>query len=129
MDLSSLTSLHRISAAHNRILSVSGMPDSVKFLDLSGNISIDANSICFMVKMFICILRNTQILNVAQLGKCSSLLYLDMEGSRLAGIDLNFLNYCRTLLYLNISNNLYTKVPSLPTIMLRALDLSYNDLK
>lgn len=128
MDLTSVSSPHRITAANNRIVSLTGVPESVNFLDLSGNIAVDAQTISCARSMFICILKNTQVLNVSQLSRCTSLLYLDLESCGMAGMDLDFLHNCNKLLYLNISYNLYTKVPSLPTIMLRELDLSYNDI-
>ena len=123
-----MSSPHRIRAANNRIFSVSSMPKSVTFLDLSGNVSVSAQSISCAIDLYICILKNTIVTEITQLGKCTSLLYLDLENGGLAGMDLDFLQSCTNMLYLNISNNLYSKAPPIPMKMLRLLDLSYNEI-
>ena len=128
MDLTSLSSVDRITAVHNRIISITGLPGSVKLLDLSDNVSIDAESLSCTANLYICIMKNTKLVNVNYLSRCNSMLYLDLENCGLEGNDLDFLQNYKTLLYLNISNNMYTKAPVLSTLMLRQLDLSNNEI-
>ena len=128
LDLSTCPSVRRITASKNKITSITGISDNLRFLDLSNNLSLSLKPLAPAKNLHVCILRNCQARDFSFLENTLSLLYLDLYNVGLMNSELDFLGNCNFLIYLNVGCNMYTQMPSIPTtIMLRELDLSGNE--
>jgi hypothetical protein len=113
----------------NKISSISGITESLRCLNLADNNQINLKSLEPAKNLNICILKNCQPSNLDSLQSLPNLMYLDLFNTGLSGSDLDFLRPCEILQYLNIGSNLYSSIPTIPSYMLRELDLSGNMLK
>ena len=118
-----------VSMRHNRIGSIFGASDALKFLDLTDNVSINVKDISAATSLQICVLRNCHTTEPMYYQSLKEALYMDLYNTGLMGADLEFIRECAHLLYLNVGCNMYKRVPTIPLSMLRELDLSNNDFE
>lgn len=129
LDLKKMPFARSVSVRHNRIGSILGASDALKFLDLTGNASINVKDISTATSLQICVLRDCHTTEPTYYQSLKEALYMDLFNTGLMGADLDFIKDCVNLLYLNIGCNMYKRAPNIPLSMLRELDISSNDFE
>ena len=126
VDLSSIPSVKRFVASGNKLGHILGVPENLFLVDVSNNASIFVKDFAPAKNLYVCIFKNSRVNDLSFIEHFTKVLYLDVYNSKVTELELDYIFHCQFLLYLNIGSNDFHQSPTIPSLMIRELDMSFN---